>query len=172
MHNATAIEAATRDHANLHWVDRKGELSTLFGQYRHTMQWLLGAALIIVMIALLSLKGIQNGMISSIVLLLAIALPLGIFGWFGITLNLFGVMALILVLGISIDYVLFFSSRNPAPILLITLMLAALISELTFGLLALSQTNAISGFGLILLLGIATALLLAPLARTRAPSEL
>ncbi|KZX36548.1 MMPL family transporter [Wohlfahrtiimonas chitiniclastica] len=172
MHNATAIEAATRDHANLHWVDRKGELSTLFGQYRHTMQWLLGAALMIVMIALLSLKGIQNGMISSIVLLLAIALPLGIFGWFGITLNLFGVMALILVLGISIDYVLFFSSRNPAPILLITLMLAALISELTFGLLALSQTNAISDFGLILLLGIATALLLAPLARTRAPSEL
>ncbi|OYQ73358.1 MMPL family transporter [Wohlfahrtiimonas sp. G9077] len=172
MKDATAIEAAIAQHDNLHWVDRKGDLSTLFGQYRHTMQWLLGTAWMIVMIALVCLKGIKNGMISSIVLLLAIALPLGIFGWFGITLNLFGVMALILVLGISIDYVLFFSSKNPAPILLITLILAALISELTFGLLALSQTNAISSFGLILLLGIATALLLAPLARARAPSEL
>ena len=150
---------------SLYWVDRKSELSELFATYRITMQWLLVVSLTIISAIFIIAKGFRAGCLFSFPILMAVLTPLSIMGWFGITVNLFTVMALILVIGISIDYILFFGSKNQPNIAFITILLAAIISELTFGLLAASNTNAIANFGLVLALGVFTALLLAPYAR-------
>lgn len=150
---------------NLFWIDRKNELSDLFTTYREAMQWLLIIALTTITILFMIFKGCKQGLLSAFPVLMANFIPLGILGVMGIPINLFTIMALILVVGMSIDYVLFFGSKNPPKVAFITILLAAVISELTFGLLAASDTNAISNFGLILALGIFTALLLAPYAR-------
>lgn len=160
---------AIQGHDNLYWIDRKSEISDLFSQYRYSMEWLLAIAVLAISTLFMVIKGFKQGFMMSIPIVLSVLFPLGIMGILGITLNLFNILALILVVGMSIDYVLFFSSsqKSSRNIALLTIIIAALISELTFGLLAMSGTNAIAGFGLMLLLGILTALLLSPLAMDR-----
>lgn len=151
---------------NLFWVDRKTEISHLFSTYRNMMEWLIVIAIGMIISLFIAFKGIKQGFRMSIPIVLSVLFPLGVIGIFGIALNLFNVLALVLVIGMSIDYVLFFSSDNQKSksVSLITIVIAALVAELTFGLLAMSGTNAIAGFGLILLLGILTSLFLSPLA--------
>ncbi len=154
---------------NIFWIDRKGEISELFSIYRNTMEYLLVIAVSGISVLFMAFKGIRQGFNMAVPIVLAVIFPLGIMGLIGIELNLFNILALILVVGMSIDYVLFFSSslEESKHVALITIILAAIISELTFGLLALSGTNAIAGFGLMLLLGILTALFFSPLAMSK-----
>ena len=80
------------------------------------------------------------------------------------TLNLFSMLALILVIGIGIDYSLFLSNdKSQTQSALLAVTMAALTTILSFGLLIISHTVAIKGFGLVLTSGIFTAFLFAPL---------
>ena len=93
---------------------------------------------------------------------------------FAIPITIFNLLALLLVLGIGIDYTLFFAeqknkveSRNT----FLAITLSAITTVLSFGLLALSETQAIHGFGITVLTGIIIAWLLAPLAMKRQEAE-
>ena len=167
--NVNRLIQDVTDQPNLYWIDRKSEISDLFSQYRYSMEWLLVIAMVSIMVLFMATKGLRQGFMMSIPIILSVLFPLGMMGILGISLNLFNILALILVIGMSIDYVLFFSSsqKSSRHVALLAIVMAAVISELTFGLLAMSGTNAISGFGLMLLLGILTALLLSPLAMDR-----
>lgn len=169
MLDSENLVQSIQNYNNLYWIDRKAEISDLFSQYRYSMEWLLTIAVLSISTLFMVIKGFKQGFMMSIPIVLSVLFPLGIMGMLGITLNLFNVLALILVVGMSIDYVLFFSSSKQSSrnVAFLTIVMAALISELTFGLLAMSGTNAIAGFGLMLLLGILTALLLSPLAMNR-----
>jgi predicted exporter len=80
-------------------------------------------------------------------------------------LNLFGVLGLVLVLGIGIDYTLFMAECREKPVsTLLAVSLSAATTLLSFGLLSLSQTTAIQTFGLVVLVGIFIAFILAPTA--------
>ncbi len=85
----------------------------------------------------------------------------------GQPLTLFGVLAMSLIFGIGIDYSLFFAYSGGDPLrqrsTMFAILLANLTTQLSFGLLALSHTSAIAGFGLVLSGGIFTAFLLSPL---------
>ena len=70
-----------------------------------------------------------------------------------------------LVLGIGINYTLFFSNPRGTPLTsLLAITLAMLTTLLTLGMLVFSATQAISSFGIVLVSGIFTAFLLSPLA--------
>ncbi|MPR15393.1 hypothetical protein EQH14_07520, partial [Escherichia coli] len=72
---------------------------------------------------------------------------------------------LVLVLGIGINYTLFFSNPRGTPLTsLLAIALAMLTTLLTLGMLVFSATQAISSFGIVLVSGIFTAFLLSPLA--------
>ncbi len=80
-------------------------------------------------------------------------------------MNLFNYLALILVLGIGIDFTLFIAeARHELDATMFAITLSALTTMLSFGLLSLSGTYAVHSFGLTVLIGIACAYLLAPLA--------
>ena len=84
-------------------------------------------------------------------------------GLFGIPLTLFSVLALVLVLGISMDYVLFFvETRTTYRSTILAVTLSAITTLLSFGLLALSSTPVVHFFGVTLLIGILSAFILAP----------
>ncbi len=85
-------------------------------------------------------------------------------GVLGSTLNLFNLLGLILILGIGIDYTLFFSEQKKSLSTLLAITLSGLTTLLSFGLLSLSQTHAIHSFGITVLTGIFVAWLLSPLA--------
>ena len=83
------------------------------------------------------------------------------------SITIFNLLALILILGIGIDYTLFFAElkeSDKAKNTLLAITLSAITTVLSFGLLALSETQAIHGFGITVLSGIVVAWILAPLA--------
>ena len=159
------LKQMTQKIAGVHWVDRKTEISALFASYRYYMSWLLFAAVLMISCLFVWRLKWKNGAHCIVPMLLSLGAALASLGWLGVPLNLFSAMALILVLGIGIDYTLFFSNpKGTSAVAMLTVLAAAFISELTFGLLAFSQTQAISGFGIVLSVGIFVALLLSPLA--------
>ena len=96
--------------------------------------------------------------------LLAMGITLGVMGWLGEPVNVFVVVALILILGLGRDYAVFLrevGARERSPALAVTL--SAITTLLSFGLLALSRIPALHAFGLATGIGILASYLLAPL---------
>lgn len=148
------------------WLNRRAQLTDLFALHRQHLGQLLGVAALAVTGIFLLRFGWRRGLVNTIPVLLALGTGVGMLAFTGQPLNLFALLALVLVLGIGIDYTLFFANDACAPS---TAMLSVCIdtatTALSFGMLALSTTPAIAGFGVVLTAGIVTAFLLAPLTR-------
>jgi predicted exporter len=103
--------------------------------------------------------------------LLGIAAALAAAGYAGRPLTLFSIMALMLVLGVGVNYSIFLmEGRARSGTTFVAVSLSAATTILSFGLLAFSSTPALARFGATLLVGIAVAVLLSPLALALAPS--
>ena len=77
-------------------------------------------------------------------------------------------LALLLVLGMGVDYAIFFAeARHDRATVLFALLLSAGTTVLAFGLLGASGTPALRAIGQVVLPGIAFSLLLAPIASRR-----
>lgn len=83
--------------------------------------------------------------------------------WLGYHVSLFSVLALLLVFGMGIDYVVFLHESKQPIKTVVALMLSATTTVLAFGLLMLSQVAVIQSFGFTVGLGILMVLLMAPL---------
>lgn len=78
-------------------------------------------------------------------------------------LTVFNLIAALLVLALTLDYAIFFTSALERIKVVQAVLLSALTSCLSFGLLAFSQTPAISAFGLTVFIGVSLATLFSPL---------
>ena len=83
----------------------------------------------------------------------------------GEPLQLFNVLALILLLGMGIDYGIFLMEHRGDDSAWLAVCVGAASTWLSFGLLSLSATPALHAFGLTLLFGIGLVWLLSPLFR-------
>jgi predicted exporter len=95
---------------------------------------------------------------------LASLATLALLGSVGASLQLFHVLALMLLLGIGVDYGIFFQEhfgRRDA-IAWLSVALSAINTLLSFGLLSLSKTPALQAFGLTMLIGTVTLCLVVP----------
>lgn len=149
------------------WLDRRQEFTDMFINYRVHLSKLLVFAIIIICSTFIYRNrnnGITFALKSTLPTLLSIGASLAILGFTNQPLNLFSLLALILVIGIGIDYSLFLSNtKSQTTGALLAVSMAALTTLLSFGLLVLSHTNAIVGFSLVLTGGIFTAFLFAPI---------
>ncbi|GKX52361.1 MMPL family transporter [Budvicia aquatica] len=163
--NPAALQQIATNGTGVHWVDKHTEFSTLFSVYRQHLTNILAAAVCVIGALFIWRFGPAQGLRCIIPTILSLGVGLAALSLSGQSLNLFSMLALVLVLGIGIDYTLFFSNPAGTPSTsMLSILMAALTTELSFGLLALSNTQAISGFGLILSGGILTAFILSPLA--------
>ena len=158
--------------AGVSFIDKTTSTSSLFGRYRVLMGWLL----VIAYSAITGLLALRYGIRGAINVItppaISVLLTLSLLGYLGEPLNLFHVLALIMVLGIGIDYTLFFhEAKNEYKFTYVAITLSAITTILSFGLLALSSTDAIRGFGLTVLLGIGFCYLLSPLAIRNTPHD-
>jgi len=132
-------------------------------EHRRLSLGLLALALLI-MAAVLSLTlGLARGMRVVAVPALALVVSLAAVGYSGALFSVFNLMALLLVLGVGIDYALFYHCAPSAgrPTAALGIGMAALTTILAFGLLVFSDTPVISAFGMTLLPGLTAAWLLA-----------
>lgn len=148
------------------WVDRTAEYSHLLGQYRRQMGWLLLAGYAAVALAL-AWRFRRRAWRALAPTALAALGSLALLGWIGEPLQLFGVLAQLLLLGVGVDYGIFLLEHEDDPASWLAVCLGAASTWLAFGLLALSSTPALRGFGLVLGTGLAIVWLLSPCFRPR-----
>ena len=147
------------------FIDITGNTSELFGRYRVLMGWLLTGAYTLISLLLVVRYGMAGTFKVVFPPLLSVLLTLSLLTISGEVINLFHILALIMVLGIGIDYTLFFhEAGKERRYTFMAITLSAITTILSFGLLALSATAAIQGFGLTVLTGISFCYLLSPYA--------
>lgn len=146
------------------WVDTVSDVSAIMARYRYRMGGVIAISYCLVFAAL----GWRFGRRAWRALLptaLASALTLSLLAILGQPLQLFNVLALLLILGMGVDYGIFLLEQpgRDATRPFLSVSLAAASTLLAFGLLALSATPALRAFGLTMLFGIALSWLLTPL---------
>ncbi|SDW39987.1 Predicted exporter [Pseudomonas syringae] len=149
-------------------VDRLGELNDVFAHTQISAAELKLASCVLIVLLLIVPFGF-NGALRIVALpLLAALCSLASLGWLGQPLTLFSLFGLLLVTAISVDYAILMREQiGGAAVSLLGTLLAAVTTWLSFGLLAISSTPAISNFGLSVSLGLAFSFLLAPWASPR-----
>lgn len=163
--DSAALNALSEKYAGVAWVDRKSTFDALFALYRSVLTGLLFIALAVIACGAIVRLGWRRGLISLVPSVLSLGCGLAALALSGHPLNLFSLLALVLVLGIGINYTLFFSNPRGTPLTsMLAIGLAMLTTLLTLGMLVFSATQAISSFGIVLVSGIFTAFLLSPLA--------
>lgn len=145
------------------WVDKVADVSSVLGRYREYMGWVLlfsyGAVF-----CLLFARYRGSAWRALAPTAAASAITLALFGVMGYPLQLFHLLGLILLLGIGVDYGIFFQERSeqrPASAWL-AVSLSAASTVLAFGLLGLSNTPALQAFGLTMLFGTTLVWLIVP----------
>lgn len=147
------------------WVDRVEEISSLLARYRTLATEALGVVYLVLGAAFLALFGLRGGLRVLSVPALSVLTALAASGLLGLPFTLFSVLALMVVVGISLDYGIFYhlhGRQRPATALAISL--SALTTVLAFGMLSFSSTAVVETFGKTLFFGITAAWLAAPLA--------
>ncbi|MYM25717.1 MMPL family transporter [Duganella sp. FT135W] len=165
MSNAAALQVqqASNGTEGVQWVDKVAEISSVLGRYRHDMSWvLLGAYGVVFALLFARYRGRTWRVLAPTAL--ASIITLALLGYTGQSLQLFHVLALMLLLGVGVDYGIFMQEhpgrRDPTPWLAVGMSAANTL--LSFGLLGLSSTPALQAFGRTMLLGCALAWLLVP----------
>ncbi|MFC4160466.1 MMPL family transporter [Chitinimonas lacunae] len=164
------LAAAGRDLPGVRWVDKTAEFSQLLGRYRVGMGWLLLAGYVAVAVALWW-RFHRRAWRALLPTVLGSLLTLALFGWLGLPLQLFSVLALLLLLGMGVDYGIFLLEHPGDGSAWLAVALAGVSTLLSFGLLALSSTPALRAFGLTMLVGEILIWLLTPCFRPRAAAE-
>lgn len=160
-----SLAAMAMDYPSVTVVNKASELSGLFGLYRVRVAQVLAAAYLIILAGLAMRYGLRGAAIVLIPPVFAGLIALIVISAMGETLNLFNFLAMILVLGIGIDFTLFLAeARGELTSTIFAITLSALTTMISFGLLALSSTYAVHSFGMTVLVGIGCAYLLCPLA--------
>ena len=137
------------------WVQPAQDLSQLFQTYRQQSTWRLLWGLGALALLLACVYGWRSvfGLIAPVSL--ALLSTFAVQAALGIEINIFSIMAAFLVLGIGVDYAIFYRhTERRTPVVSYALFLCMLAAILGFGLLALSHTQAIKVFGLTVLLGV------------------
>ena len=157
------LSALFSNNPNVQLVDKVGEISKLMSHYRQLTLALLVIALVAALAIFTFRFGIKLATIVVCVPAFSALLTLSALGLLQAPLTLFHALALILVFGIGIDYSLFFAeAKQQTRGVMMAVLMSATSTLLAFGLLAFSQTPAISAFGLTLLIGISFTFLLSP----------
>lgn len=163
--NSPALRELAEQHPGVVWMDRKASFDSLFALYRAVLTGLLVVALATIACGAMLRLGWRKGLITLVPSLVSLGCGLAALAVSGHPVNLFSLLALVLVLGIGINYTLFFNNPRGTPLTsMLAITLAMMTTLLTLGMLVFSATQAIGSFGIVLVSGIFTAFLLAPLA--------
>lgn len=157
----STLAALGDEYAGVEFVDRLGTITTILKENRQQLQFWIAFAYVLVFLLLSRRYGWSAWRILAAPAIASLS-TLAILSACGATVNIFNLLALLLVLGIGLDAGIFLweSARNAYSWAAISLANATTL--LAFGLLALSNTPVLHQFGITVLLGVSGAWLLAP----------
>ena len=149
------------------WYDKVESINQLFESFRQLAIKALLIAYALVLVIFCVKYGLKQGIALLLPAISGIVLTLALLSMLNLSINLFHILATLIVLAVGIDFSLFLkeSKGDVKPALLAT-SLSACTTVLAFGLLAFSRTPALASFGLVIFTGIIIVYLLAPLTLT------
>ena len=147
------------------WHNRRVELEKTFAATKKTLMVLLAIAWVAAAVSLIRRCGLRAGLLGAYTVALSMLASLAATTLLGLPINLFSLFALILILGISIDYVVFLEFQNATETTLRAMIVALTSTLVSLGILTLSHTAAVMNFGWVLSIGVLTAFIFAPLAK-------
>lgn len=165
LHDPQAVTAVLPDHAQL--IDLKDTSTGMFVRYRQALLTVLAVALVCITALLVAVYSVPRALWLVLNMLAAVAagaLAAALMGG----LSLFDIMALALVAGLGLDYLLFSSADGgaaPRRAMHQAVALCAVSSLLVFGVLSLSSIPVLRGIGSTVFVGVCVAFLLARLAK-------
>ncbi|WP_395061845.1 MMPL family transporter [Paraburkholderia silvatlantica] len=150
------------------FVDKAASVSRLFGVYRQDGAIWLAGALTLVLALLMFRYGWRGAIAVALPVWLAIGVTLAAFGYAHVRINLFNVLALMLVLGVGANYAVFLRegamrASTDRGAVWTGVLLSAATTLLSFGMLGMSSMPALKSFGATLSLGIMVSVMLAPI---------
>jgi len=166
--DSATLSTAASGLAGVTLVDKPGSVSALFGEYRKLSSvWLL-AAVLMVSLLLAWRYGVRGGLAVILPMIFAVGATLALLGYLGSELTLFHSLALMLVLGVGVNYSIFLREGclrgdDDLGAVFVGVLLSAATALLSFGMLGLSSMPPLKDFGMTLAMGIALAVALAPL---------
>lgn len=174
--DAETVRRAVAELPGVDYFDQRGSLDAMYRQVRaRTVRLVLLGVSVMLGVALLRYRSWRRGLSMVVPACASGASTFALLSMFGVDLNLLHVVALLLVLGVGVDYGTFFvdgqlrdertqaSERATTPAALVGILVACASTALSFGLLALSSMPALRAIGQTVALGVAMNLLLAPL---------
>ncbi len=159
----STLDAAAAGLRGVTFVDKIAEISGLLGRYRREMGWVIACSYVAIFLLLLPRYGRRAWRVVAPSILASLA-ALALFGIVGQPLQLFHVLALLIIFGSGVDYAIFLIERPDAREgnAWLGVGLSAISTLLSFGLLSLSQTPVLRAFGLTMLVGITVSMLASP----------
>jgi predicted exporter len=163
LNDAALLRVQAQDLPGVQLVDRLGDLNKVFAATQISAAELKLASCVLIVLLLILPFGLRGALRVVALPLLAAMCSLASLGWLGQPLTLFSLFGLLLVTAISVDYAILMREQiGGAAVSLLGTLLAAATTWLSFGLLAISSTPAVSNFGLSVSLGLAFSFILAP----------
>ena len=161
-----ALQVIDQQNPDITYVNRVEDITALLGDYREQMTaWVLAAYLLVFLILLMRYKKRVWAVVAPSII--ASVLTLGVVGQLEQGINLFHMMALILVLGIGLDMGIFLSETKGSEFTWLAVSLSTITSLLAFGLLSLSKTPVLHHFGLTVLVGLILVWVLSSIMRNK-----
>lgn len=150
-----AMAEAAAQVPGVSYVDKARSVGLLLGRFRTLAQGALVLALLGVWAVLAPRYGARGAFWVTLPAAFGVLLPLAGLALAGMPLTLFGVLALILTLGFSVDYTIFLrEGRLREAATLLGVLLAAASTFLSYALLVFSRTPVLASFGLVIALGV------------------
>lgn len=160
--DAAALAALDARLPEVRFVDRVARISSVLQRYRQLATACLAAAYALIGLVLVLRYGRRAGLTLLLAPLGGAALTLAVLGAMGEPVNLFNILALLLVLGMGVDYAVFMrEGRASRATVIMAILLAGTMTLLSFGMLAFSATPFIHSLGLTVLLGVSFTFVLA-----------
>ena len=170
LNNPDLLREQAQGLPGVQWVDRLGDLNGVFAATQISAAELKLLSCVLIVLLLIAPFGLSGALRIVALPLLAALCSVASLGWLGQPLTLFSLFGLLLVTAISVDYAILMREHiGGAAVSLLGTLLAALTTWLSFGLLAVSSTPAVSNFGLSVSLGLAFSFMLAPWAGQQTP---
>lgn len=158
------LKASIKDFTNVVYLDRRNDFTQIFSHFRELIFFVLVLFEVVILIIASIRLGILKGFVATLFSILCLTTSLSVLSLSGFEVNLFNELALILVLGIGINYIIFFSNnQNKSHTSIIAIFTALITTLLTIGILIFSSVNAICGFAITLSVGIICAFVLSTL---------
>ncbi len=147
----------------VYFMDKVSDISSILSKYRTTSLYLLFIVYGIIQLLLFWRYGWLKGMSIMLAPVAAGVFTFAVLGYLGQEINLFHILALFLVLGIGIDYAIFYAEdKERMPSTTLAILISCLSTLLSFSLLSFSGFRMINSFGYTVLIGMFFSYILAP----------